>query len=89
MTEMNSEERAAQEKDLDQKWDVPKGYFKSGVCVQCVHKFLGKNGCDAFPNGIPFEIANGSNDHAAPFPGDNGIQFEPREAAAAAEEQSG
>lgn len=36
--------------------------------------------CEAFPNGIPDEIAYGTNKHLKPFPGDNGIRFE-REAA--------
>jgi len=34
------------------------------------------NYCEAFPDGIPFEIAYGDNDHTDPFEGDNGIQFE-------------
>jgi hypothetical protein len=33
--------------------------------------------CAAFPNGIPEEIAYGPNLHIAPYPGDNGIQYEP------------
>lgn len=32
--------------------------------------------CEAFPEGIPREIAYGDNDHTKPFPGDNGIQYE-------------
>lgn len=32
--------------------------------------------CAAFPDGIPAEIAFGSNKHIKPYPGDNGIQFE-------------
>ena len=35
--------------------------------------------CKAFPKGIPDEIAYGNNKHLEPFPGDNGIQFEPKE----------
>ena len=33
------------------------------------------NCCEAFPEGIPDEIAYGDNDHTKPFNGDNGIQF--------------
>jgi len=32
--------------------------------------------CTAFPDGIPYEIAYGSNLHLKPFPGDHGIQYE-------------
>lgn len=32
--------------------------------------------CEAFPDGVPKEIAFGDNDHTEPFDGDNGIQFE-------------
>ncbi|MCP5510235.1 MAG: hypothetical protein H7A24_00005 [Leptospiraceae bacterium] len=34
--------------------------------------------CDAYPNGIPFEIWTNKVDHSKPYPGDNGIRFEPR-----------
>lgn len=36
-----------------------------------------RNACKAFPDGIPDEIAYGTNLHLLPFPGDHGIQFEP------------
>lgn len=41
----------------------------------------GLAGCDcaAFPNGIPKEIAFGDNPHTDPYPGDNGIQYEPND----------
>lgn len=32
--------------------------------------------CTAFPDGIPDEIAYGTNKHLRSFPGDNGIQYE-------------
>lgn len=35
--------------------------------------------CSAFPKGIPEEIAYGRNLHIEPFPGDQGIRFEPME----------
>ena len=35
------------------------------------------NVCKAYPDGIPFEIAYGENKHTSPYPGDNGIRFEP------------
>ena len=46
----------------------------------CIH-FVGvaDNGqvfCEAFPRGIPNEIAYGDNPHLEPYSGDRGIQFE-------------
>jgi hypothetical protein len=32
--------------------------------------------CVAFPDGIPDEIAYGSNPHTTPYPGDHGIRYE-------------
>ena len=34
--------------------------------------------CIAFPDGIPEEILLGEHDHKTPYPGDNGIRFEPK-----------
>lgn len=34
--------------------------------------------CKAFPRGIPGDILVGNFDHTNPYPGDNGVRFEPK-----------
>jgi len=50
------------------------------LCKQCRHwselDFSGYK-CKAFPNGIPEEIITSEHDHRKPYPGDNGIRYEP------------
>lgn len=50
--------------------------IREPVCFQCKF-FLFFPFCEAYPNGIPEEIRLGKNDHKKPYPGDNGIQYEP------------
>ena len=49
-------------------------------CGRCKH-YRGNMTCDAFPEfgGIPQEIFALEFDHRQPFPGDNGIRWEPAE----------
>lgn len=52
----------------------------SPVCWRCAHKTATvRHVCAAFPAGIPRAIWLGENDHTQPYPGDNGIQFTPRQ----------
>jgi len=50
----------------------------SEECVNCIHKGP-EMLCEAFPYGIPEEIANGTVSHRTPYPGDTGILYEPAE----------
>ena len=48
----------------------------SDQCVTCKnYTMLGE--CLAFPDGIPEPIMLGEFDHTEPYPGDNGLRFEP------------
>jgi len=60
-------------------------YFpiQCGDCKHCVPEIWGVGCCRTFPNGIPAEILKGARNHNLPFPGDNGILFEPEDEAAA------
>lgn len=66
-------------KRIDPDADIP---IYSPVCMFCRHlRPDGERQCAAFPEprGIPLEIWRGENPHTDPYPGDNGIRFEPAE----------
>ncbi len=48
-------------------------------CIYCRHldQDAAEWVCKAYPNGIPQQILEGEANHVQPYPGDNGIQFEP------------
>ena len=50
------------------------------LCRTCKHwrrdDFSGFT-CNAFPDGIPDAILESDHDHRKPYPGDNGIRYEP------------
>jgi hypothetical protein len=48
----------------------------SKTCAVCAHWLPISRQCAAFPERIPDAIWLGENPHTAPYPGDNGIQFE-------------
>lgn len=49
----------------------------SEQCVTCARFHVSDLSCDAFPDGIPEEIIAGRFDHTQPYPGDNGLLYEP------------
>lgn len=63
---------------IDKDHEIPQ---YSPVCSYCKHA-TGFRQCGAFGSKpIPLPIWNGQNDHAEPYPGDNGIRFERAEGA--------
>ena len=46
-------------------------------CIDCRHFDREKLVCKAFPQRIPDPIFNNEVPHDVPYPGDNGIRFEP------------
>lgn len=48
----------------------------STQCLTCKF-YTGLQECEAFPEGIPQEIFDGTIDHREPYENDHGIQWEP------------
>ena len=51
--------------------------LKFASCIACTRKHEAGPTCDAFPDGIPEEILDGSVSHEDPYPGDGGLTFSP------------
>lgn len=49
--------------------------WRSDTCWDCAH-YQGFQRCAAFPEGIPDALWQASKGHRAPWPGDQGIQYE-------------
>lgn len=70
------------------KWSDPEDKTVDGVtkmlknydvwCEKCKHIHKNRVTCDAFEDGIPTKILTGDVRHDKPYPGDRGIQFEPK-----------
>ena len=46
------------------------------MCMWC-KRYRGGLKCEVFPERIPTDILHSKHDHRKPYPGDNGIRFEP------------
>ena len=76
-------------KDVVKSWDLEENILdrqtlamkneKAGFnCMLCKHLSEDGISCTAFPDTIPQDILANVFDHRKPFPGDNGILFEPK-----------
>jgi hypothetical protein len=61
---------------IDDTYNVPPYDAPCWLCRHRTDPF--DNTCTAFPEGIPLPIFEGKSKHDKPYPGDGGLQFEPR-----------
>lgn len=63
--------------------------FPTPLCAICRHLRDSEDEmiCDAFPDGIPFEILSSEADHRKPYAGDGGITYQRRAAVTLETEQ--
>lgn len=62
---------------MDGKFVAEYAVAVTPACSTCKHRSKTVLGiCLAFPDGIPFEILSGKNDHSTPVNGDHGIRYE-------------
>jgi hypothetical protein len=64
---------------MSERFTWAAGDIQASQCVRCKHKHDSGGTCNAFLNRIPVAILMNRHDHREPYPGDNGIRFEPRD----------
>ncbi len=67
---------------MTEKHEWPKRFFSAMdsiyiPCNHCKHRNGNTVTCKAYPQGIPKKLML-RGEHDTPFPGDNGIRFEPK-----------
>ena len=60
------------------QWGHEPGMQVATQCTRCRQRFRGAPPrCNAFPDGIPWELLIGDVDHTTPYPGDGGTRYTP------------
>lgn len=56
--------------------EMPEEHSPVPICFVCTH-YRDNYRCDAFPEGIPFDVVASNADHRYGIEGDDGVHFEP------------